>query len=105
MYWSETEYVAIACEDAFYVLKFNRPAYQAALDRTGGRIGDEGVEEAFDFITEVSEGVKTGSWVGDCFIYTSSLNRLNYVVGGQVATISHFDNPMYVLGYIPRDGR
>jgi coatomer subunit beta' len=49
--------------------------------------------------------VRTGEWVGDCFIYTNSTNRLNYLVGDQTYTISHFDSPMYLLGYIPRDGR
>jgi coatomer subunit beta' len=43
--------------------------------------------------------------VGDCFIYTNSTNRLNYLVGDQTYTISHFDNPMYLLGYIQRDSR
>ena len=49
--------------------------------------------------------VRTGEWVGDCFIYTNSTNRLNYLVGDQTYTISHFDQPMYVLGYIQRDSR
>jgi coatomer subunit beta' len=49
--------------------------------------------------------VRTGCWVGDCFIYTNSTNRLNYLVGDQTYTISHFDSPHYVLGYLPRDGR
>jgi len=49
--------------------------------------------------------VRTGQWVGDCFIYTNSTNRLNYLVGDQTYTISHFDASMYLLGYIPRDGR
>ena len=40
---------------------------------------------------EVPEVVKTGIWVGDCFIYTSSLNRLNYYVGGEIVTITHLD--------------
>lgn len=40
---------------------------------------------------EISEVVKTGVWVGDCFIYTSSLNRLNYYVGGEIITIAHLD--------------
>jgi coatomer subunit beta' len=52
-----------------------------------------------------SLSVRTGEWVGDCFIYTNSTNRLNYLVGDQTYTISHFDSPMYVLGYLPRDGR
>jgi coatomer subunit beta' len=49
--------------------------------------------------------VRTGEWVGDCFIYTNSTNRLNYLVGDQTYTVSHFDTPMYILGYILRDGR
>jgi coatomer subunit beta' len=43
--------------------------------------------------------------VGDCFIYTNSTNRLNYLVGDQTYTVSHFDQPMYILGYIQRDSR
>jgi coatomer subunit beta' len=43
--------------------------------------------------------------VGDCFIYTNSTNRLNYLVGDQTYTISHFDSPHYLLGYLPRDSR
>jgi coatomer subunit beta' len=43
--------------------------------------------------------------VGDCFIYTNSTNRLNYLVGDQTYTVSHFDQPMYVIGYIQRDSR
>jgi coatomer subunit beta' len=49
--------------------------------------------------------VRTGEWVGDCFIYTNSTNRLNYLVGDQTYTISHFDHPTYLLGYIQRDSR
>lgn len=49
--------------------------------------------------------VRTGEWVGDCFIYTNSTNRLNYLVGDQTYTVSHFDKPMYILGYIQRDSR
>jgi coatomer subunit beta' len=37
--------------------------------------------------------------------YTNSTNRLNYLVGDKVNTISHFDSPTYILGYLPRDGR
>lgn len=53
----------------------------------------------------MSCSVRTGEWVGDCFIYTNSTNRLNYLVGDQTYTVSHFDQPMYILGYIQRDSR
>lgn len=49
--------------------------------------------------------VRTGQWIGDCFVYTNNANRLNYLVGDQTYTISHFDQPHYVLGYLTRDGR
>lgn len=56
MYWSGTgTLVAIAAEDTFYVLRFNREAYEAKIAETAD-ITDEGVEEAFEVITEVSEG-------------------------------------------------
>jgi len=49
--------------------------------------------------------VRTGEWVGDSFIYTNSTNRLNSLVGDQTYTITHFDQPMYSLGFIQRDSR
>ena len=35
--------------------------------------------------------MKTGAWVGDCFMYTDSVNRINYYVGGEIVTVSHLD--------------
>ncbi|KAL1920473.1 uncharacterized protein VTP21DRAFT_850 [Calcarisporiella thermophila] len=105
VYWSdEGDLVVIACEDTFYVLRYNRQAYMQFVE-SGGEVGEEGVEEALEFVTEISDSVRTGTWVGDCFIYTTGSNRMNYLVGGQTYTISHFDSPMYLLAYIPRDNR
>ena len=39
------------------------------------------------------------------FIYTNTVNRLNYYVGGEIVTVSHLDRTMYLLGYIPQDNR
>lgn len=104
VYWSENgELVALACEDSFYVLRFSRENYIAAVQ--AGEVEDDGVESAFEVITDINESVRTGEWVGDCFIYTNAANRLNYLVGDQTYTISHFDQPMYILGYIQRDSR
>lgn len=66
---------------------------------------EDGVEAAFEVVTDINESVRTGQWVGDCFIYTNSTNRLNYLVGDQTYTVSHFDQSMYLLGYLPRDGK
>lgn len=70
-----------------------------------GLADEDGVESAFEVVTDIQESIRTGEWVGDCFIYTNSTNRLNYLVGDQTYTISHFDQGMYLLGYLPRDGR
>jgi coatomer subunit beta' len=55
IYWSTTnELVAIAGDDSFYVLRFDREAYQAHLE-SGEPIDDEGVEDAFDVVCEIPE--------------------------------------------------
>ena len=93
----------MACEETFYVLRFSRESYVEGL--AAGQGDEDGVEAAFEVVTDINESVRTGQWVGDCFIYTNSTNRLNYLVGDQTNTVSHFDQPMYLLGYLPRDGR
>lgn len=56
MYWSGTgSLVAITADDSFYILRFDRDAYNAKLEE-GADITDEGVEEAFEVITDVAEG-------------------------------------------------
>ncbi|KAH6908239.1 coatomer protein [Coprinopsis sp. MPI-PUGE-AT-0042] len=105
VYWSGTgTLVAVATDDSYYILRFDRDAYTAQLE-SGATITDEGVEEAFDVVAEIPDGVKTGKWVGDCFIYTTSNNRLCYFVGSESYTVSPFDSPLYVLGYIPSHNR
>ncbi len=104
VYWSESgELVALACADSTYVLRYSRESYLEGFN--AGLADEDGVEAAFEIVTDIQECVRTGEWVGDCFVYTNSTNRLNYLVGDQTYTIAHFDQPMYLLGYIPRDGR
>lgn len=104
VYWSDGgDLVVLACEDSFYVLRFSREQYASAV--ANGEVEDDGVESAFEVVTDINETIRTGEWVGDCFIYTNSTNRLNYLVGDQTYTIAHFDTSMYLLGYIPRDSR
>ena len=53
--WSGSgELVAITSEDTLYVLRFDRSAYDSRLD-AGEVLGDEGVEEAFELVAEISE--------------------------------------------------
>jgi coatomer subunit beta' len=103
--WSQSgELVAITTEDSFYVLRFDRDAYAQVLD-SGEDVGDEGVEEAFDVVADVAEQVKTCKWIGDCFIYTNSANRLSYLIGDQSSVINHFDTSIFLLGYLPSHNR
>jgi coatomer subunit beta' len=53
--WSGSgELVAITSEDTLYILRFDRSAYDVRAD-TGEVLGDEGVEEAFELVAEISE--------------------------------------------------
>lgn len=104
VYWSENgELVCLACEDTFYILRFSRENYDAALQ--AGEVQEDGVELAIEVVTDINEGVRSGEWVGDCFIYTNTANRINYLVGDQTYTISHSDQPLYLLGYLQQHGR
>jgi len=66
---------------------------------------DDGVDGAFDLLHEIGEKVGTGKWVGDCFMYTNSANRLNYYVGGEIMTICHLDSTMFMLGYLAKENK
>lgn len=91
--------MCIATEEEAYMLRYH-------ADKAEGPPQDEdGFEEAFDVVGEVADKVMTGVWVGDCFIYTNSENRLNYHVGGEIVTISHLDRTQYILGYIAKDSK
>ncbi|CAG7833477.1 unnamed protein product [Allacma fusca] len=105
VHWSENgELVCIATEESYFILKFSETALAAARESKEG-LSEDGYDDAFDVLGENQEVVKTGIWVGDCFIYTNSANRLNYYVGGEIVTVSHLDRTMYLLGYIPKDNR
>lgn len=105
VFWSDSgELVCIGTDESFFVLRY-LPERVAAAAESKEEITEDGIEGAFEVLGEVPGVVKTGVWVGDCFIYTSSLNRLNYYVGGEIITIAHLDRTMYLLGYIPKDDR
>lgn len=95
VFWNEQgELLCIATDESYFVLKYSVNAVEqarASADAGGPLGGEDGVEDAFDVIGEIEETVKTGCWVGDCFIYTNSVNRLNYYVGGEIVTIAHLD--------------
>jgi coatomer subunit beta' len=63
------------------------------------------VDGSFELESTISDCVRTGQWVGDCFLYTNAAGKLNYFVGGQVMTLAHLDHRMYLLGYVPKEDR
>ncbi|SCU93322.1 LANO_0E03576g1_1 [Lachancea nothofagi CBS 11611] len=91
-------------ESSAYVLDFNREAYEVFL-ASDEEPAEDGIEEAFEVLYEVTEPMSSGKWVGDVFIYTTVTNRLNYFVGGKSYNLAHFDKEMYMLGYLPRDNK
>uniref|UniRef100_A0A8C6WVY1 Coatomer subunit beta' n=1 Tax=Neogobius melanostomus TaxID=47308 RepID=A0A8C6WVY1_9GOBI len=100
IFWSDSrELVCIATDESLFVLRYMAEKVAAALEKKED-VTEDGIEDAFEVLGEVQEVVKTGVWVGDCFIYTSSVNRLNYYVGGRSSR-----STMYLLGYIPKDDR
>lgn len=102
VYWSDQAHVlAIVGDSSFFVLQYSQDAVFKALEAGGGRLPEDGVEEAFELIHQVQESVQTGRWVGDCFVYTTNTARLNYAVGAEVSTLVHMDRPMFLLGYLP----
>ena len=84
--------------------KYDAGAVTAAIENISYS-AEEGVEGAFELVHELNDQVKTGEWVGDCFLYTNNSNRLNYFVGGETMTLCHLDQEMYMLGYLPKEDR
>ncbi|KAG8497080.1 hypothetical protein CXB51_008336 [Gossypium anomalum] len=105
LYWADSgDLVAIASDTSFYILKYNPDVVQSYLD-SGRQVDEQGVEDAFELLHETNERVRTGIWVGDCFIYNNTSWRLNYRVVGEVTTMFHLDRPMYLLGYLASQSR
>lgn len=103
--WSDNgELVLVVSQGTAFALAYNKHVFQEHL-ADGSIDPEEGVEEAFEVLYDVDDQIETGRWVGDVFIYTSSSNRLNYLVGGSINNLAHFDRSMYLMGYLTRDNR
>lgn len=105
VHWSESgATLVISGETSFYMLGYEGEAVDAFF-AAGEEPDEDGIEDAFDLQAEIPEVVRTGIWVGDCFIYNNASWRLNYCVGGEVTTLHHLDRPMYLLGYLAQQSR
>jgi coatomer subunit beta' len=105
VFWSdEGDLVLISSNESAYALTYDREIFQQSLDN-GTIDPEEGVIESFDVAFDVEDQIVTGKWVGNVFIYTSASNRLNYLVGGSIYNLAHFDKTMFLLGYLSRDNK
>lgn len=108
VYWSSSgEYVVICLEDCFYVLRYNENVVKKHIQTKGAaNIGEEGIEEAFTFLSDFNEEVVSGEWVsGDAFVFTTAKGKLNYLIGDKVINHALVDKKMFVLGYVPQKNR
>lgn len=99
--WSdESEFVALVTEeDGTYVLKVDMDAIEDGVEE-GNTDLEVCFEEAWSYKREQITSLK---WIGDCLFFTTSSNRLNYLVGTETYNITHFDKDVYILRYVVRD--
>lgn len=107
IFWSEFgDLLCISTEENFFILKFFPDIVNKGREiGTDEYVSEDGHEHAFDVVADISETVKSGLWVCDCFVYTNSDDKLNYFVGGEIVTIAHLERPMYLLGYLQKENR
>ena len=61
----------ITTDESYFILKYVAENVTAALENKDEMVTEDGIEDAFDVLGEIEEVIKTGVWVGDCFIYTN----------------------------------
>jgi coatomer subunit beta' len=111
IYWADSgDLVTIASESSFYILKYDVSellikgpcqfshfvvstsllfycVLLSQLQTVAAQIdvgNDQGIEDAFELLHEIPERVRSGIWIGNCFIYNNSSWRLNYCAGREV---------------------
>ena len=103
--WNESgEMCALVTDNSFYILKYNKDLVQEFMEGSQD-IPLDGIEDAFTLVEEVEEKVRQGSWVGDCFIFVTRAQRLNYYMGGEQLNLAVLERPMFLLGYVAKDNK
>jgi len=98
--WSDDgAFLAVITDDVTHVLRVDLPRLEEGLEA-----GVADLSDVFEEVAELArEPVRSALWIGDCLVYTTASNRLNYLVGTETYNISHYDRDMYVVRYLPRD--
>merc|ERR1711871_1727991 len=105
LYWNDSSTsVVLTSSDTYFILAFDEMKVKDAL-ASGNVDPEEGVDGSFELEATMNEVVRTGQWVGDCFLFTNASSKLNYYVGGETFTLAHLDHTMYLLGFVPREDR
>jgi len=98
--WSQSgSYLAIIGDKSTYILEYDSKTVSKTFEN-GIDTGIEGIKDSFKVKGEINEAIISGVWIGDCFLYVSGINRLNYYVGGEIVIVAHLDGPLHLLGYI-----
>ncbi|CAI5760521.1 unnamed protein product [Candida verbasci] len=96
VYWSDNgKLLVIVTANESYFLSYDEEELEKnEIDP------EEGCEVAFDVLYTINDSILSGKFIGDVLIYTtSSTNRLNYFVGGEIINLGHFDHKYYIIGY------
>ena len=105
IYWNITgESLILACSETYYILKYDRTLVTTAISNNTVS-AEEGVDGSFELEATINDRVRTGQWVGECFLYTNNSGKLEYYIGGEVMSLVHLNYPLYLLGYVPREDR
>ena len=104
LFWSDTELLAICGDGSYFILKYNSDFVDEYFMKNKNA-PEDGLVEAFEVVNEIPETVKSGSWYGDAFIYVNQNNSLCYYVGSFCNVITHLEQQMHLLGYLPKENR
>lgn len=89
-----------------YLLRFDRNVFNEHVGQ--GESASDAGESAFDVLYTLPspDPILSAKFIGDVLVYTTSTsNRLNYFVGGEIINLSHFDHKLYILGYKPNEAK
>ncbi|KAK6589449.1 coatomer complex beta [Cryptosporidium xiaoi] len=103
VYWDEQgNYVCLSCSDMFYILKYNKDEVDDHLNSVNSSNLNDGIEIAFEFVSEINDKVESGIWISNCFIYVTSQLRLQIWMNGFIDSIAYLPEKSvyHILGYI-----
>lgn len=97
--WSPNKtLIAIICEEVTYILRVNPNKIDEYLENTE-EPNEEGCEEAFELLMELTEVIVSGIWFEEVFVYVNDKNKVNYVIDTNIFSITTLSGNYTLLGY------